>query len=374
MLVVGAKGSGKSTLVRTALQQLESEYDQGEYIVVHLNGFIQTDDRITLTEITRQLQLEDAVGNRLFSSFAENLAFILGAFKDATKHKLSPIIMVLEEFDLFTQHKNQTLLYNLFDITQASKAPLTVVGVTRRLDVMELFEKRVKSRFSHRQLYINNTCKFDHYHHFFIKYLTVDQHTENLTKKSIQNWNKHVEELCSDDTVVSLLKTQFNISKEPEFLKHLLILPIAKLSSDHPRLSVADLKQSHQLQCADSKVNMLLGLSVLELCLLIAMDHLSQLYVGETLNLQMALNEFLKFSKKKSHILHNYTKPVILKAFEHLVGLELLRFQDSTTTKLQMDYRPIALQVDHNQIIDAVNRFPDCPTDVKMWATSSVLN
>ena len=54
--------------------------------------------------------------------------------------------MILEEFDLFTQHKNQTLLYNLFDITQASKAPLTVVGVTRRLDVMELFEKRVKSR------------------------------------------------------------------------------------------------------------------------------------------------------------------------------------------------------------------------------------
>lgn len=44
-----------------------------------------------------------------------------------------PILFVLEEFDMFAHHKNQTLLYNLFDIAQSDQAPICVVGVTCRL-------------------------------------------------------------------------------------------------------------------------------------------------------------------------------------------------------------------------------------------------
>ena len=34
---------------------------------------------------------------------------------------------------MFAHHKNQTLLYNLFDIAQSAQAPICVVGVTCRL-------------------------------------------------------------------------------------------------------------------------------------------------------------------------------------------------------------------------------------------------
>ena len=34
---------------------------------------------------------------------------------------------------MFAHHKNQTLLYNLFDIAQSDQAPICVVGVTCRL-------------------------------------------------------------------------------------------------------------------------------------------------------------------------------------------------------------------------------------------------
>ena len=44
-----------------------------------------------------------------------------------------PIIFVLDEFDLFAHHKNQTLLYNLFDVAQSAQAPICVVGITCRL-------------------------------------------------------------------------------------------------------------------------------------------------------------------------------------------------------------------------------------------------
>lgn len=44
-----------------------------------------------------------------------------------------PILFLLDEFDLFAHHKNQTLLYNLFDVAQSAQAPICVVGITCRL-------------------------------------------------------------------------------------------------------------------------------------------------------------------------------------------------------------------------------------------------
>ena len=43
------------------------------------------------------------------------------------------ILFVLDEFDLFAHHKNQTLLYNLFDVSQTAQTPICVVGLTCRL-------------------------------------------------------------------------------------------------------------------------------------------------------------------------------------------------------------------------------------------------
>lgn len=56
-------------------------------------------------------------------------------FLSATGDRSSsrPLLVVLEEFDLFAQHKNQTLLYNLFDVSQSAQAPVAVVGLTCRL-------------------------------------------------------------------------------------------------------------------------------------------------------------------------------------------------------------------------------------------------
>ena len=44
-----------------------------------------------------------------------------------------PIVFIVEEFDLFALHRNQTLLYNLFDISQSAQTPVCVIGVTCRL-------------------------------------------------------------------------------------------------------------------------------------------------------------------------------------------------------------------------------------------------
>ena len=58
-------------------------------------------------------------------------------------------------------------------------------------DVIELLEKRVKSRFSHRQLHLFNSLKFDEYKNLFKVLLRLgDDFPDKLFAKE---WNKHVE-------------------------------------------------------------------------------------------------------------------------------------------------------------------------------------
>lgn len=74
--------------------------------------------------------------------------------EDRANHMAKSVVFILDEFDLFASHPRQTLLYNLFDIAQARKAPIAVLGVTTKIDVVETLEKRVKSRFSHRYVHL----------------------------------------------------------------------------------------------------------------------------------------------------------------------------------------------------------------------------
>lgn len=184
LLLLGSRGSGKTLLIEQALLDLTRKHAD-DFHIVRLNGFFQTDDKLALREIWRQLGREMAVSEDEtgeVSSYADTMASLLsllshpeefdpvgdamdideaaalggggGVATAATTKSSKSVVFILDEFDLFTTHPRQTLLYNLFDIAQAKKAPIAVLGCSTRMDVVDLLEKRVKSRFSHRWLHV----------------------------------------------------------------------------------------------------------------------------------------------------------------------------------------------------------------------------
>jgi hypothetical protein len=59
VLLLGAPGSSKPVIVETALETLGREYKgSGGFYTIRLDGEVQTDDKIALREIARQLALE----------------------------------------------------------------------------------------------------------------------------------------------------------------------------------------------------------------------------------------------------------------------------------------------------------------------------
>ncbi|XP_070435770.1 origin recognition complex subunit 4 isoform X4 [Equus przewalskii] len=313
VLIIGPRGSGKTMLINHALKELMEVEEVSENVLqVHLNGLLQINDNIALKEITRQLNLENVVGDKVFGSFAENLSFLLEALKKGDRTSSCPVIFILDEFDLFAHHKNQTLLYNLFDISQSAQTPVAVVGLTCRL------------------------C------------------------------------LSEDRSVREVLQKHFNVSKNLRSLHMLLMLALNRVTSSHPFMTAADLMEANQLCSMDSKANIVHGLSVLEICLIIAMKHLNDIYEEEPFNFQMVYNEFQKFVQRKAHSVYNFEKPVVMKAFEHLQQLELIRPMERTSVNAQREYQLMKLLLDSTQIMNALQKYPNCPTDVRQWATSSL--
>ena len=151
VLLLGPRGAGKTSLVDTVLQKAkkESEVFKKDGLIVKLHGLVETDDKLALKQIARQLKLENVDGDRVFGSFAEHLEFLLSSLRSGDRHS-KPVVFVLEEFHLFCSHHNQTLLYNLFDVAQSKATPMVVIGISPELDVLESLEKRVRSRFNHR--------------------------------------------------------------------------------------------------------------------------------------------------------------------------------------------------------------------------------
>ncbi|KAI1316207.1 origin recognition complex subunit 4 [Mortierella claussenii] len=420
-LVLGPRGTGKTTLVRKALHDMEQQFgaariaavaDQdmqvegetrNDFMVIHLNGLVQTDDRMALKEIIRQLSREgESEMATTSTTFADSLPSLLTFLKAGTRDQY-PIIFIMDEFDLFAQHTKQSLLYNLFDVAQSAEWPIAVIGLTCRMDALELLEKRVKSRFSHRQYY---TFPPESYHDYaeicqnalLLSMVDLNIELENgvyagadVEEKELfmSEFNHYVKMLFEDGGFSKVVHRIYDLMKDVRGFYRLCFGPIAGLSETNPYLLPSQFYESGLLQRVDNKTELLKGISLLELSLLIAIKHLVEREIV-SFNFEMVYDEYKEFmdtavlrgtsgssslgvgsggsiTSTDGVSLRLYKKAVALKAFEHLVEAELLRPADASG-KGPKEYRMMRVMLDSSQIADIVLKHRDCPTLVARWA------
>ncbi|KAF1925211.1 uncharacterized protein M421DRAFT_424008 [Didymella exigua CBS 183.55] len=324
LLVIGARGSGKTALVNKVLSEVSKDNAQ-DYHVIRLNGFIHTDDKIALREIWRQLGKEMDVeedGSGPGKNYADTLQTLLALLShpseqtgEHTDRVAKAVIFIMDEFDLFAQHPRQTLLYNLFDIAQSRKAPIAVLGLTTRIDVTNSLEKRVKSRFSHRYVHLSLAKSFTAFQETCKACLLVQSDQLSVEERSILSGgtNTTPAKKTKKDTKVGALD-QWNTNIEnlfaaPSFLTTHLA-PIFHLTKSVPaaltRFLVATATlapntafvPSPSLIAPDSKLALLPSLSTLALSLLIATARLDIIHDSDSCNFNMAYDEYVTLASK----------------------------------------------------------------------------
>ena len=64
-------------MINSVLAELENVPNfNRDAVVIKLHGFFQTDDRIAIQEITRQLFMENESANKVFGSFAGTVIYL----------------------------------------------------------------------------------------------------------------------------------------------------------------------------------------------------------------------------------------------------------------------------------------------------------
>ncbi|KAJ1657875.1 origin recognition complex subunit 4 [Dispira simplex] len=438
VLVVGQRGTGKSTIVSRALDSLRLQ--QPHFHVIQLNGVIHTDDRAALREISQQLDrnvisdqqlkaldLDHQVSDEDHSdlepeseseseskeednppatstkrpilrtrstrqkkpiptvpkstpppkrTFSETLVYLLSFLKKGGR-KENPIVFILDEFDLFSQHPKQTLLYTLFDVVQSHQLPVLVIGITARLDAVELLEKRVKSRFSHRQISVYPPSDFKTFTSIAQNALAVQLENSpafsNACLEYRRVFNEHVQQL---------LRRHYDILRDVRSLYRLLLSFAFSLSTNRPFFTFTKAHASIQKQLLDSKVELIKDQDMAKF------------------NFEMVYNEYKAFMTCSRDVIRSgmkhYKKGVALKAFEHLLTLELIRPAESasgsfneanlgaTTTAIThaasarlasvhcpKEYTMVQLVLDAVQVEDAVRAYQDCPQAIRHWGLTN---
>lgn len=121
--------------------------------VVRLRGCAHRDERSALRAAASSLCL--AFGLSRASSRGGDDATFLRAALGALAASGRACAIVLEDLDAYALRSRQGLLYALLDAVQHAGVRAVVLGTTRRVDCVELLEKRVRSRFGHRTLWID---------------------------------------------------------------------------------------------------------------------------------------------------------------------------------------------------------------------------
>lgn len=245
VLLVGPRGSGKTAMVNRALDQINRDYPD-QFLPIYLNCFIHNADHVALREIARTMdaawrQSDENVSSdaKVFETRLINDTFnnVLQTLESGNKDRLA-VIFIIDEFDkLALSLSQQTLLYNLFEVAQTLKNPMCIIGITPRITLRELLEKRVLSRFSQRVLAVNHSRTKEQFWQDLRPGLLVPESVEAQldNPKYAQIWNQWVDKAYEENTTLTrIIFDVYATTKSFKQVNQHLVTAVARITPEDP--------------------------------------------------------------------------------------------------------------------------------------------
>ncbi|ODV96374.1 hypothetical protein PACTADRAFT_49732 [Pachysolen tannophilus NRRL Y-2460] len=329
LLLIGPSGCGKSTTINKVIDELTAKYPK-QFITVRLSGSIQTDEKQAIKSIAQQIDsavnkknatFDDRNINRTMKSLLKVLDYsdlhdFQQSYKDLSDDEIDgndssrrsnmAIVFIIEDFHKFTEYKRQSLLYNLFDLSQNSTTPISVIGITTNITAREMLEKRVKSRFSQKLMMFNKPLIVDDFIEQFLQNILTDP-DELGNSLYAEIFNAYMIKLCKDkdSDLHKKLVSNFYTIKNFKDLLSLSTVPVSLLNSDNPFPNFEYILTENQEQLQDQQEDSynaelkrkILSLSDLELTILLACARLVLKIDANIVNFHMAYEEYYKSMK-----------------------------------------------------------------------------
>lgn len=387
VLLFGRNGFGKSALLSSVMHKIEKKC-KNQFIYIYLNANLHTTDVESLYEIVSQLahqngrkfnftlfdydqEMERSVSlesdemdnigqdkevKLKRADFVDNLEYLVSELKKVTmenyeinnRKNRKPIYIVLDNFELFAKRHKQTLLYNLFDLNQSQSSLLNIIGITNKKSVYETLEKRIRSRFVHKKIFvpqksflsknqfklffkiIYNVLYIKDYRKYFIPSQSSQTDTNDNIKKLIIRYNHWIEKgLLTNKDFESYLKRLHRFGCSPS---RFLVIS-GKISSMlftekyfMKRLNKKDIQyiiqETEDELFEDPFLRMIHNLSLNELIILIVAAKYDKAK-GQPFNFEI-IYQILKDLKNKDAMMIVMDKHIYFQSYRQLINMNFL--------------------------------------------------
>ncbi|SPO20423.1 related to Origin recognition complex subunit 4 [Ustilago trichophora] len=261
-----------------------------------------------------EAEIQDELAGAILSSLNNIIAHIIALLSNTSSSNPAggatggrkPLVITLDDFDLFTARPRQAMLYCLLDAVQAASygAGLAVVGLTSRVDTVDLLEKRVKSRFSHRILHVRPPSSYELFERIVRNALSPLSRAQLPTTispdhygKFTTSWTTDITTLLNHPHIHDILRGIYELSNDIRMLYRVLTPAIAKLDLLEPAFDLPLLLSTASVEVGDGMLSILRDLTEPEMALLIAVKHL-QTRDRSVFNFEMCYDELRRFAAR----------------------------------------------------------------------------
>jgi len=151
---------GSNCIVFTRSKEIASEFLEILQKEVSTKIHNEEINLVTVTINPFMVKTEDQMINQIYESF-NKVTRLPGEIKTLTSKELWELILddtnvalliIFEELEAYVTESRQALLYKVFDLLHYVSVRLFFVAVAKNIYIVDSFEKRIKSRYSHRQV------------------------------------------------------------------------------------------------------------------------------------------------------------------------------------------------------------------------------
>ncbi|GMH40715.1 hypothetical protein BSKO_08619 [Bryopsis sp. KO-2023] len=369
-MVIGERGCGKTLAVERAVEHVTSKHnsmtDSPMVGVVRLNGIFHSNDRTAFKEIARQLCGLFALDFVRVASVDENISFMKKSLVELYRGKKT-IIFVLDEFDFFAAPQKQRVLYTLLDSLQTSQIQAAVVGVSSRGDVLELLEKRVISRFSHKTFVVLKPMQSEEGASPAEIIRTLLEVPSEFEKA--KGFNANVKSVLASEDLQERLESLELRGYTPRDLVEVCSSAISVMQMEgEDRLQVrhfADALDQNEAR-DDSQVSVIGDLSLPELYILVASHWLVQ-RDQHPFNFEIVFDAYQKHISMQGTI-DRFAKGLMEQAFRDLLALQILiNDQQTRASSKPPNFRMVLLNVTAGEISQGLGIHQNVPQPLKNW-------
>ncbi|KAG1833170.1 origin recognition complex subunit 4 C-terminus-domain-containing protein [Suillus variegatus] len=392
--VLGPRGSGKTAIVDRAIASLNQTP-----IVIRLSGHTELNDQLALREIARQLSLQtgktylgelnndddqDDDGNPFLDAGPSidipppsHLPALVSALTTLSR----PVIVILDAFDLFALHARQALLYCLLDTAQSCRVGqghngIAVIGVSTRIDTINLLEKRVKSRFSGRMLRTAAPIELS----FWMKLIegVLRARIETPEEEWEPLWTLAIDSFIADRKVLEQIQETVAVTHDIRVIQRILVGIVTALAPSSPFPTCARLSSAVHAQRIRDPFPHLSTLPYPSICLLIAAVH-AHTAGHDAVTFEMLYDAFREQYRASAAApiqvaggsigVSRCTREVLMRGFEHLIGEKIFICVAASSTSIAPGFARYRSALSWDDVKRAVDKMGK--TSLKKWFTKA---